>query len=183
MTDLGTLLTGGSVNLGDTVQGSFTYDSDLGSTDSVSLFSISIGSSFIASLAGNSSFFVTNDSGIPPNDRALLGGDFVSTPLNGNTTGAMQFGLFRNNVDGQLWNDTLLPDLADWTNITLADMNNSLQWMDFRLAGTTVFSDDQIRWDVRSFSVADVSQVPEPSILALLALGLTCVGFAGRKTA
>ena len=186
VTSLGSALSGGVVNLSDSVKGSFTYDSDLGQTDSLLSFSISLGSSFTANLSGNDSFSVQNDqqngSATLPADGLSVRSDFTSTPLNGYTSGVMQFGLLRDNVDGQLWNDTLLPDLSDWANITLADINKpSWHWMDFGLTGTENFWDGQIRWDVDSFTAADTSSVPEPSMLALVVLGLAGFGFARRK--
>ena len=186
VTSLGSALAGDVVDLNDTVQASFTYDSDLGSTDSLLSFSISLGSLFTANLSGDESFTVQNDqqngSATLPADGLIVRSDFTSTPLNGHTSGVMQFGLLRDNVDGQLWDDTLLPDLSDWSNITLADINNpDWHWMDFGLTGTDSFADDQIRWDVDLFTVTDISSVPEPSILALMMLGLTGIGFAKRR--
>lgn len=186
VTSLGSAIAGDVVDLDDTVQGSFTYDSDLGPTDSLLSFSISLGSSFTANLSGGDSFSVQNDqqngSATLPADGLGVRGDFTSTSLNGYTSGIMQFGLLKDNVDGQLWNDTLLPDLSDWAKITLADINKpDWHWMDFDLTGTENFWDDQIRWDVDSFTVADISSVPEPSILALVILGLTGIGFTRRK--
>ena len=188
VTSLGNALVGDVVNLNDSVQGSFTYDSDLGSTDSLLSFSLSLGSLFTANLSGDYGFNVQNDqqngSATLPADGFIVRGDFISTPLNGYTSGDMQFGLLRDNVDGQLWNDTLLPDMSDWANITLADINKpDWHWMDFGLpiAEEGAFGDDQIRWDVGSFTVTDASSVPEPSIFALMVLGLTGIVFTRRK--
>jgi len=186
VTSLGSALTGDVVNLDDSVLGSFTYDSDLGQTDSLLSFSLSLGSSFTANLSGGDSFSVQNDqqngSATLPADGLIVRGEFTSTPLNSYTSGVMQFGLLRDNVDGQLWNDTLLPDLSDWANITLADINNpDWHWMDFGLTGTENFRDDQIRWDVDSITATNTSSIPEPSILALMVLGLTGIGFTRRR--
>ena len=83
----------------------------------------------------------------------------------------MQFGVLKDNAAGQLWDDTFLPDLSDWARISLADINKAdWHWMDFGLT-TEHFRDDQIRWDVSSFSATDVS-VPEPAAFVLMSAGL-----------
>ena len=186
VTSLGYELSGDVVSLGDNVFGSFTYDSDFGSTDSLSAFSISLGGSFTANMNGSSDYFTVqndqqNGSATLPADGLVVGSGFTSTPLNGYTSGYMQFGLLKNNADGQLWNDTLLPDLADWSNITLADINKpDWHWIDFGLTGTENFWDDQIRWDVSSFTVNEAS-IPEPSSIFLMTAGLFGLGVMSRR--
>jgi hypothetical protein len=181
VTDLGSMLAGDSVVVGDTVVGSFTYDSNLSATSALSSFSISLGSSFTAT-ASSGTFNVQNDqqngSATLPADGLTLGSNFTSTGLNGHTTGYMQFGLRKQNVDGQLWYDTALPDLTDWANISLADLNApDWHWMDFELT-TSPFWDDQIRWDIDSFSVNPVS---EPTMSILIGMGLVGLSLRKRK--
>ncbi len=184
VTALGILLEGDGVSLGDTVVGSFTYDSDASSGDSLSAFSISIGGVFNATMGGTDSdwFSVSNDQS-PGFDGFNTGTtNIISDTLNGYSAALMQFGAGRYNINGQLWDDTLLPDLADWANITLADMSTlDWRWMDFGLA-TNNFSDDQIRWDVSSFEVTGLSDkpLPEPPIMLLMLMGLFYL-VAGRK--
>ena len=178
VTDLGILLAGDGVAVGDTVFGEFSYDTDIAGT--LFSFDITIGT-FSSSLTGSSYFSVQNDqqngSATLPADGFTLGGEVTTTGLNGNITAGQQFGVRRDNVLGQLWNDTLLPDLTDWANITLADINApDWHWMDFGLPNTQSFRDDQIRWDVTSFSVRPGStSVPEASALSLLLL--SCLSF------
>lgn len=182
VTDLGVLLQGDGVNVGDTVFGEFTYDTDIAST--LFSFNITIGT-FSSSLSGSSYFNVQNDqqngSATLPADGFTLGGQATTTGLNGLTNVGQQFGIRRENVLGQLWNDTLLPDLSDWANITLADINApSWHWMDFGVTGASSFRDDQIRWDVNAFSVSAIA-VPEASPIALLILSGFMFLFAYKR--
>ncbi len=180
---------------GSVMSGSFTYDSDLGSADTLSAFTISIGDFFTAGMDDVSSYFsVQNDqqNGLAtlPADGLVVGSSFTSTSLNGNTSGNMQFGLLRDNIDGQLWDDTFLPDLSDWTSITLADIQNpDWHWMDFGLI-TDNFWEDQIRWEVLEFGVSGTTttpdpdpgtSVPEPSTVVLFGSGLFALGLARRR--
>ena len=188
VTALGDWLSGDGVDIGNEVTGSFTYDSDLGQTDSLSAFSVSIGSGFSASMddGGSSWFRVNNDSYANPADGFTVGTSATSDLLNGYTADVMQFGVFRYNFQGQLWDDSLLPDLVDWGNITLADINRAdWRWMDF---GASSSEDphyvDQIRWDVQSFSydaTDSVNSIPEPSTIILLAAGLLGLRMSSRK--
>ncbi len=185
VTDLGDLLAGDGVALYDNVSGSFTYDSDLAPTDSLLDFSVSLGSSFTATMdaTGSSWFRVYNDIYSNPGDGFNVGtGNVTGSTLNGHTANSMQFGVWRYNSLGQLWDDSLLPDMTDWANITLADINLAdWRWMDFGL-DTDDHWEDQIRWDVDSFTVSAASvSVPEPSIIALFGAGLVGLGFARRR--
>jgi len=181
VTDLGSELTGDAVNLGDVVLGSFTYNSDLGQNDGLTAFSISIGSSFTATANSGGTLYVQNDqqngsATLPADAFTVSSTDISSTSLNGHTVDMLQFGLRRQNLDGDLWADTLLPDLTDWLAITLVDLNAAdWHWMDFGV-DTILFSDDQIRWDIGSFTVSEVSLVPEPASITLLLLGLAGLG-------
>ena len=176
VTDLGILLSGDSVSLGDTVNGSFSYDTSLAAGDSLLSFNLSI-NAFSAQLDGSYTF--TNVGNDRPEDSFVLGGNGTNTGLNGHTSGLMQFGVRR--VDGSLWGDTLLPDLADWANITVADMNSAdWRWIDFGLV-TDNFRDDQLRWDVSGFSVTS-TVVPLPAAAWLFGSGLIgLVGIARYK--
>ncbi len=181
VTSLGVLLEGDGVSIGSTVFGEFTYDADI--AEPLFSFNINIGTFSSSLSAGGSRYFnVQNDqmngSATLPADGFTLGGEVTTSGLNGYTDAGQQFGILRDNVDGQLWNDTLLPDLSDWSNITLADINRpDWPWLDFGVAGLSNFRDDQIRWDVSSFSV---TAVPEASPFALLIVSLICFLFARK---
>lgn len=186
VTHLGEWLAGDVVSMGDTVTGSFVYDTDLSPSDTLLGFTMSMGSSFNASLAGDNTWFrVSNDEWVSnPYDAFNVGTAATSDTLNGYTASTMQFGVGRYNYQGQLWDDTLLPDLSDWANITVADINRfDWRWMDFGVSTSEDHhSVDQIRWDVGSFSVVDVS-VPEPATLALMSIGLAGIGFRRKQAA
>jgi len=188
ITDLGGHLQGDVVDLGELVSGSFSYDT---AGIGISSFSIAI-DSFSANVTDSGFFTVQNDqqngSATLPADGFVLGAygsSVTSTELNGYTAGGpggrLQFGIRRENVDGQLWDDLLLPDMTDWANITLADIN-APDWhiLDFGLS-TNNFWDDQIRWDVSSFTVSDTSSVPEPSTIILLGAGLVGLRLCRRR--
>ncbi len=185
VTDLGVLLSGDVVSIGDSVVASFSYDTNGGGV--VDTFDIAIGGSFSASLASPGNMNVQNDqqngSATQPADGLTVGAsNTTSSALNGHTNPYYQFGLRRENVLGQLWNDTLPPDLGDWAGVTLADLNAAdWHWMDFGLNNppTDPFRDDQIRWDVDSFTV---SAVPVPAAVWLFGSGLLgLLGVSRRK--
>ncbi|MCF6282549.1 MAG: PEP-CTERM sorting domain-containing protein [Candidatus Polarisedimenticolaceae bacterium] len=186
VTHLGEWLAGDAVSIGDTVTGSFVYDLDLSPSDTLLGFTMSMGSSFNASLAGDSAWFrVYDDAGSNTYDAFNVGTTATSDALNGYTASTMQFGVGRYSSQGQLWDDALLPDLSDWANVTVADINRfDWRWMDFGVSGSgDHHSVDQIRWGVDSFSVADVSSVPEPSALVLMGIGLAGIGYRRRQIA
>lgn len=200
ITDLGVLLEGDGVSLNDTITGQFTYDDTVFSssstqslttggtltqyTDVLFSFDLNIGT-FSSNLIGSSNFFVQNDaqngSATLHADGFTTSGSATSTGLNGFTNTSQQFGLRRENVGGQLWNDTLLPSLSDWASITLADIN-APDWriLSFDIGSTpsSSFRDNQIRWDVTSFTV---TSVPEASSLSLLFLSFISLILARRK--
>lgn len=182
ITDLGSLLTGNGVAVNDKMTGSFTYDSNQPGLGLIA-FSNSFANGFVASMAaGTGQLFVQNDQ---QNGAATLPADGF-TVYSGSTSGAwngysnpvMQFGLRQDNILGQLWNDTALPDMADWSLITLAAINApDWRWLDFGALGIPNFADDQIRWSVDSFRVTDVSAVPLPAAAWLF--GSALLGLAG----
>lgn len=173
VTDLGLLLTGDGVMVGSSVSGSFSYDTNGGGA--LSSFDISIGNVFSSSMTGSGVLNVQNDqqngsATLPADGLTALTGDTSSSAINGLVDPTMQFGLLRDNVLGDLWHDTLPPDLADWANVTLADINDpDWRWLDFEVANTNHFSDDQIRFDVSSFQV---TAVPVPAAIWLFGSGL-----------
>ena len=181
VTDLGALLEGDSVALGSAVNGSFAYDTN--TSGALSFFNIAIGESFSASLNGSGNLSVQNDA---QNGWATNAADGLtafanatsSSLLNGYSNPSMQFGLRKENVLGQLWGDTLPPDLADWANVSLGDIQApDWHWMDFGLVTTNSW-DDQIRWEVNAFQV---SAVPAPAAVWLFASGLISVFGITRK--
>lgn len=187
VTALGNQLQGDVVDLNELVLGSFSYDT---AGTGISSFSLTI-DSFSASVTDSGFFTVQNDqqngSATLPADGFILGAygsSVTSSVLNGYTAGGsggrLQFGIRRENILGQLWDDLLLPDMSDWTNITLSDIN-APDWriLDFGLT-TTNFWDDQIRWDVDSFTVTDMTSVPEPSAILLMSAGLIGLGLRRR---
>ncbi len=182
VTDLGNELTGDGVALGSDVSGSFSYDTNISGI--LLTFDIAIDSGFNVSMTGNGNLTVQNDqqngsATLPADGMIVSSNASSSTSLNGNSNPFMQFGLRKENVSGQLWNDTLSPDLADWANITLANIN-APDWriLDFGLV-TTNFWDDQIRWDVASF---EVNAVPVPAAAWLFGSGLLgLLGVARQK--
>lgn len=186
--NLGGELQGDVVSLGELVSGSFSYDT---AGTGISSFSIAI-DTFSASVTDSGFFTVQNDqqngSATLPADGFILGGygsSVTSSELNGHTAGGsggrLQFGIRKENIIGQLWDDVLLPDMSDWANITLADIN-APDWriLDFGLL-TENFWDDQIRWDVSAFTVTDNTSVPEPSTILLMGAGLIGFGLSRRR--
>ena len=173
VTDLGVLLMGDGVVVGSSVSGSFSYDTNGGGA--LSSFDISIGGVFTSSMTGAGVLNVQNDqqngsATLPADGLTAITGDTTSSAINGLVDPTMQFGLLRENVSGHLWHDTMLPDLSDWANVTLADINDpDWRWLDFEVPNTNHFSDDQIRFDVSSF---EVSAVPVPAAIWLFGSGL-----------
>ncbi len=189
---IGVDLQGDSVDIGDTINGQFTYET-LGNADTalwsddygqyhVSSFEVSFGSSFHVSSNGVRDTLKTQDdmqngSATKPADGLYVRsgrdnqGDITSDLLNGYHAFNFQVGLRLENEIGQLWDDDFLPDLNDWETITQANLGTpDWGWMNF--TGT----DSKIR-----FSTAYSIAVPEPSIIALFAAGLFGIGFARRR--
>jgi len=182
VTDIGTLLVGNGVDIGSQMSGSFTYDV---ATGVVSEFSHSFANGFSANLAAPVNLFVQNDqqngSATLPADGLIVGGTGVSnTGWNGLANPAMQFGLRQENAAGQLWNDTLPPDLSDWSLVSLAAINGpDWRWLDFNVPNLTNFADDQIRFSVGSFTV---TAVPLPAGIWLFLSGvMATLGMQKRK--
>jgi len=178
VTDIGSLLTGDGIAVGTTMNGSFTYDTAGGGV--VDEFSTSFANGFFASIGpSGGTITVQNDqmngsATLPADGFRINANDTTSNTLNGYANPDMQFGIRQQNIDGQLWDDTLPPDLNDWSLITLAAINApDWRWLDFGLS-TTNFPDDQIRWEVTEFSV---SAVPVPAAVWLF--GTALIGFVG----
>lgn len=181
MTDVGSLLTGSGVAVGDFMSGSFSYDTDPAGAGLIS-FSNTFSNGFIATKSGAGSLTVLdnqqNGSATLPADSFLVNSASTSNQnWNGLADPSMQFGLRKENVLGQLWADILPPDTSDWSLISLADIN-APDWriLDFGVSGTSHFSNDQLRWDVTSFSV---SAVPVPAAVWLFGSGL--LGLLGMR--
>lgn len=182
VTAIGSMLTGDGVAVGSGVTGSFSYDTNILS-GVVDTFSVGFDNGFLSTIVGTGNMTVQNDqqngsATLPADGLTVNSFNTSSSSLNGYTNPAMQFGLLRDNVDGQLWSDTLPPDLSDWAGITLADINNpDWHWMDFGLV-TTNFLDDQIRWKIDSYNV---SAVPVPAAVWLFMSGIVGLGAVARK--
>ncbi|ANE55796.1 hypothetical protein [Methylomonas sp. DH-1] len=182
VTEIGTLLAGNGVDVGSTLAGSFTYDVGTGI---VSQFSHAFGNGFTAHLAAPVNLFVQNDqqngSATLAADGLIVGGSSISnTDWNGLSNPAMQFGLRQDNAAGQLWHDTLPPDLHDWSLVSLAAINGpGWRWLDFNVPNLANFADDQIRFSVVSYSVA---AVPLPAGIWLFLSGvMAALGLQKRK--
>lgn len=182
VTDIGSLLLGNGVSVGSAMSGFFIYDVNTGI---VSSFTHSFSNGFSASLTSPVNMFVQNDqqngSATLPGDGLTVNGASASNnSWNGFQNPDMQFGLRQNNADGQLWNDTLPPDLNDWSAVSLAAINGpGWRWLDFNVPNLPNFADDQIRFSVDSFTV---NAVPVPTAIWLFLSGLMGVlGFQKRK--
>jgi hypothetical protein len=192
ISSIGIDLQGGGVNIGDTINGHFTYET-IGNNDSwgwtddygvyqVSSFEVSFGSSFQVSSNGVRDTLKTQDdmqngSATKPADALTVRsgrdnlGDITSDLLNGYHAFNFQVGLRLENEIDQLWDDDFLPDLNDWETIRQADLGApDWGWMNFTDTGS------KIRFSTE-YSVA----VPEPSVIALFATGLFGIGFARRR--
>ncbi len=170
-----------TVQIGDSVAGSFSYDTtSLGSGIS---FSISIAGVTLSS--SNPTIFVQNNqqNGIATNpaDGLIVLGviDSGALALNSYDADYIQFGLREENSVLQLWDDTNLPDLSDWGLVTTTIINNpSWHFVSFDTPDNTGTL-GEVRWSVDSFSVTQ--QVPEPVSLSLFALGMAGLGFTRRR--
>ncbi len=187
---VGVGLTGGGINVSDTVTGQFSYDTTATGVSSTTYpggnFSLSIGSGFSA-MSASSSVRVQNDlqngSATKAADGLIVNaaGSITSDTINGRTARSYQFGLRKENIAGQLWPDTQLPDLSDWANVSLADIQAPhWHWMSFtHVQGDGTF-DNQVRWRISDFSVSGnggsgkggSQGLPEPGMLGLFGGGL-----------
>lgn len=194
---VGDSVSGDGVDVGDGVSGTFSYDTaatDLSASDPGRGFYI--GGSFSLTLDGlytasaSSSTVRTQDdeqngsATNPADGMTVFATPDSSFTLNGRAVEGFQFGLRRDVVTvGQLWADDLLPDLTDWNNVTLADVNApDWHWMrlTFDSAEDSSIFDSQVRWDIDSFAVTETG-VPEPATIALLAFGLGAIGYGRRR--
>ena len=178
---VGSSIAGDAVHMGDTVYGRFVYthatddtnpDINYGDYNIVD-FDIVFSSGFSSS-STNTTAIIQNDQLNGPATLAADGMRILATgptggALNGRQLTGYQFGLRRENVNGQLWLDDALPSFYDdWPNISLADINTpDWHWMQFVQLGDRSIFDSQIRWDVTNF----ITSAPEPPTLALLCLG------------
>lgn len=185
---VGSLLAGDGIGVGDSVTGTFLYDltsadsngdpnrgSYTGLSFSLTIDGITLSSSSSSIRTQNDlqNGSATNPADGMTNFASIQNG---SLNLNGYDATSFQFGVYRDIVTtGQLWGDDLLPDLNDWANINVADINAAdWHWLAFD-TGPTSGTIDDIRWEINSFSA---SKVPEPSALALFILGFTGFGVA-----
>lgn len=182
VTSIGSLLIGNGVAIDDAMSGSFSYDTNPSGAGLIS-FANSFSNGFTATMTGSGNLTVQNDqqngSATLPADSFIVGSSSTSnTDWNGLTNPYMQFGLRQENIAGQLWDDTVPPDLSDWALITLGAIN-APGWriLDFAATGTSHFSDDQLRWEVDAFSV-----IPVPAAVWLFGTSIFgLLGFSRKK--
>lgn len=162
---------GGTFSGGQTLTGSYTFDSSIGaragSTSSFAVFdalqslSFSIGG-YSASSSSSSEIQVDNDPGLPFNDRYAVVSR-ASQGLSGSTVGGFALDAFAFRLDDST-NSVFSDALILPTSLALSSFDSTAFFLFFNdfsevVSGTIT-------------GLSTVSQVPEPSSLALLLLGL-----------